>query len=68
MTLVTLVVVPEMPGAKRKVDEDTWIVTQSKKFKCGQLIANVYGTVPLSFILPPLKLNGGWGVLSLGPV
>jgi len=31
-----------MPGTKRKMDEDTWIVTQSKKFKCGQLLANVY--------------------------
>ncbi|XP_021946784.1 uncharacterized protein LOC110844802 [Folsomia candida] len=33
-----------MPGSKRKCDEDTWISTQSKKFKCGQLMANVYAS------------------------
>ncbi|ODM97101.1 hypothetical protein Ocin01_09581 [Orchesella cincta] len=33
-----------MPGAKRKIDEDTWIVSQSKKFKQGILLSNVYDT------------------------
>jgi hypothetical protein len=40
-----------MPGAKRKCDEDTWIVTQSKKFKCGTLLSNVYGKRNLKFLL-----------------
>lgn len=32
-----------MPGSKRKIDEDTWIVSQSKKFKQGILLSSVYG-------------------------
>ncbi|CAL8090337.1 unnamed protein product [Orchesella dallaii] len=33
-----------MPGEKRKIDEDTWIISQSKKFKQGILLSNVYDT------------------------
>jgi len=31
-----------MPGTKRKSDEDPWIVAQTKKFKAGLILANVY--------------------------
>jgi len=31
-----------MPGWKRKLDEDTWLVLQSKKLKSSQFITNVY--------------------------
>jgi len=33
-----------MPGTKRKVDEDTWIISQSKKFKTGVSLSSVYET------------------------
>ncbi|CAG7716143.1 unnamed protein product [Allacma fusca] len=31
-----------MPGSKRKQDEDTWLIFQSKKFKTNQLSERIY--------------------------
>jgi len=59
-----------MPGMKRQIDEDTWITTQSKKFKTSLLLSNIHGKYKIAIIAilpkPIGKSNSYWFIVNYG--